>query len=260
MKNLRKYGAAPYRVAVIHGGPGVAGQMSAVAQELSPDRGVLEPLQTELSLSGQVEELKSVLEKNGEIPVVLIGFSWGAWLCFITAARFPELVEKLILISSGPFRELYARNILEIRLKRLNPEDRAEVHGLMEKLLDPSAVEKDRILARVGCLFSKADAFDPIKSEPESLDVRFEIYRSVWPEAAEMRRSEKLLGLGSRIQCPVVAIHGDHDPHPARGVDEPLKESVADFRFILLRNCGHMPWNERQAREKFFKILKKELI
>ncbi|MCK4942466.1 MAG: alpha/beta hydrolase, partial [Candidatus Aminicenantes bacterium] len=70
MKNLRKYGTAPYRVAVIHGGPGIAGQMSVVAQELSPDRGVLEPLQTELSLSGQVEELKSVLEKNGEVPVV----------------------------------------------------------------------------------------------------------------------------------------------------------------------------------------------
>ena len=260
MKNLRKYGTAPYRVAVIHGGPGVAGQMSVVAQELSTDRGVLEPQQTELSLSGQVEELKSVLEKNGEVPVVLIGFSWGAWLCFITAARFPELVEKLILISSGPFRELDARNILETRLKRLNPEERAEVYGLMEKLLDPSAVEKDQILARIGCLFSKADAFDPIKSEPESLDVRFEIYRSVWPEAAEMRRSEKLLGLGSRIQCPVVAIHGDHDPHPAEGVEIPLSDTLRDFRFIKITKCGHMPWIERQAREKFFKILKKELV
>ncbi len=260
MKNLRKYGTAPYRVAVIHGGPGAAGQMSAVARELSTDRGVLEPLQTELSLSGQVEELKSVLKKNGEVPVVLIGFSWGAWLCFITAARFPELVEKLILISSGPFRELDARHILETRLKRLNPEERAEVYGMMEKLLDPSAVEKDQVLARIGCLFLKADAFDPIKSEPESLDVCFEIYHSVWPEAAEMRRSEKLLKMGSQIQCPVVAIHGDYDPHPARGVEEPLKESVADFRFVLLRNCGHIPWIEAQAREEFFAILRKALI
>ena len=192
--------------------------------------------------------------------MVLIGFSWGAWLCFITAARFPELVEKLILISSGPFRELDARHILETRLKRLNPEERAEVYGLMEKLLDPSGVEKDRVLARIGCLFSKADAFDPIKSEPESLDVRYEIYRSVWPEAAEMRRSKKLLGLGSRIQCPVVAIHGDHDPHPAEGVEIPLSDTLKDFRFIQITKCGHMPWIERQAREKFFKILKEELI
>ena len=33
MKNLRKYGKPPFNVAVIHGGPGVPGEMAPVARD-----------------------------------------------------------------------------------------------------------------------------------------------------------------------------------------------------------------------------------
>lgn len=77
MKNLRKYGNAPFNIAVIHGGPGVPGEMAPVARQLSTDWGILEPLQTAISLEGQVQELKSVLEENGSLPMTLVGHSWG---------------------------------------------------------------------------------------------------------------------------------------------------------------------------------------
>ncbi len=103
MKNLRKYGNKPFNVAVIHGGPGAPGEMAPVARELSSVRGVLEPLQTATTVEGQVQELKAVLEKNGDLPVTLIGFSWGAMLSFIFTARYPSFVKKLILIGSGAY-------------------------------------------------------------------------------------------------------------------------------------------------------------
>jgi len=31
------------------------------------------------------------------------------------------------------------------------------------------------------------------------------------------------------------------------------------FRLILLKNCGHKPWIERQAREAFYSTLAAEL-
>lgn len=43
MKNLRKYANEPFKIAVIHGGPGAPGEMAPVARELSSVRGVLEP-------------------------------------------------------------------------------------------------------------------------------------------------------------------------------------------------------------------------
>jgi pimeloyl-ACP methyl ester carboxylesterase len=65
--------------------------------------------------------------------------------------------------------------------------------------------------------------------------------------------------LGRQVVCPVVALHGDGDPHPAAGVREPLTGVLKDFQFILLRDCGHTPWIERRAKEAFYDILRAQL-
>lgn len=259
MKNLRTHGKPPFTVAVVHGGPGAAGEMAPVARELASGWGVLEPLQTAASLEGQVEELKSILERNGELPITLIGFSWGAWLGFILAARRPTMVRKLVLIGSGSFEERYASGIHETRLGRLSAEDRAEVESLMGVLEHPSPPDKSAAFARLGALFSKADTYAPISLESEGIEPRADIFRSVWKDAAELRRSGKLLNLGRHVECPVVAIHGDYDPHPAEGVREPLSPVLRSFRFVLLERCGHTPWVEREARDEFYRVLKEEL-
>ncbi len=259
MKRVRKYGKAPFSVVVIHGGPGAGGEMAPVARELSRGRGVLEPIQTESSLGGQIEELRKVLEMNGDLPVTLIGFSWGAWLGFIVAASHPEIVNKLILIGSGPFEEKYAEGIQETRRSRLGGDERKEVDSLMDILDDPRKDFKNRAFARLGKIFSKADAYEPMAYESEASDCRFDIFQSVWREAAELRRSGGLLSLGEHIQCPVTAIHGDHDPHPAEGVRTPLSAILGKFQFIPLDKCGHMPWIERKARMEFYRILEEEL-
>jgi pimeloyl-ACP methyl ester carboxylesterase len=236
--------------------------MAPVARELASVRGVLEPLQEAASLEGQVEELKTALVRNGDLPVVLIGFSWGAWLGYVLAARSPDTVKKLILVGSGPFEEKYASGIHEVRMGRLNAEERAEVLSLQTILENPAGEGKDGALARLGSLFSKSDAHDPIPQEPgefETPDCRFEIFDGAWKDGAELRRSGRLIELGRRIQCPVVAIHGDADPHPAEGVERPLSSVLEDFRFVLLRNCGHKPWIERQASDEFYGILNNEL-
>lgn len=259
MENLRTYGKAPFKVAVIHGGPGAAGEMAPVARELSSGCGVLEPIQTKSSLEGQIEEVRTVLENNGDLPVTLIGFSWGAWLSFIFSANYPTLVKKLILIGSGPFEEKYAERIQKTRLNRLSEKEKAEVKSLLQVLDNPVVEDKSAAFARFGALFSKADAYDSIGQESEVIDCDFDIFQNVWKEAEELRKSGKLLELGKHIKCPVVAIHGDYDPHPAEGVQKPLAAILKNFRFILLTNCGHKPWVEREARGEFFRILNGEL-
>ena len=259
MKNLRKYGNLPFNVALIHGGPGTPGEMAPVARELSIIRGVLEPLQTKATLEGQVRELKAVLEEHTDLPVTLSGFSWGAMLSFIFTARHPEFVKKLILVGSGPYEEKYAANIMKIRINRLSKVDREETFSLMLVLNDLSPGDKNASLARFGQLISLADSYDSLPHNNELLECRYDINKNVWEEASEFRSSGKLLELGKTIYCPVVAIHGDYDPHPFEGVRDPLSRVLKDFRFILLEKCGHMPWIEREAKEKFYNLLKKEI-
>ena len=233
--------------------------MAPLARELALRHGVLEPLQTASSIAGQVEELKELLEEGADLPVTLIGHSWGAWLAYIFAARHPGLVKKLVLVSSGGFEDKYAAATQETRLSRLNAEEREEVNGLLELIRRGSTDAGNADFARLGELFFKTDAFDPLPQEPPEVVFDLEIYKQVWGEATVLRRSGKLLEMARGITSPVVAIHGDYDSHPAEGIEKPLTAVLRDFRFILLENCGHKPWIERQARERFFAILEGEL-
>ncbi|MBN1581332.1 MAG: alpha/beta hydrolase [Anaerolineae bacterium] len=268
---LRTYGQAPFDVALIHGGPGAGGEMAPVARELAreitpglvPAHGILEPIQTATTLEGQVEELRSTLETHGDPPVRLIGYSWGAWLSFIVTARYPALVSKLVLVSSGPFEARYAAQLHETRMRRLDERERAEFELTVQTLGDPKTqVDKDALLARLGALASKTDTYDPIPADPAAPDGvggGGDVFQGVWNDAAEMRRSGALLALAQHIACPVVAIHGDYDPHPAQGVKAPLEAIVPQFRFVLLEHCGHTPWIERQARATFYRVVRQEL-
>jgi pimeloyl-ACP methyl ester carboxylesterase len=262
MINLRKYGKPPYSVAVIHGGPGAAGEMQPMAIELSKNFGVLEPLQTKDSIEGQIQELKQILNGNLESSVTLIGYSWGAWLAWMFAARYPFLVQKLILVSGGPFEEKYVSEILKTRLSHLEEKEKAEAKNLIEIFNDKKQKANDESFSRFGELMSKADTYKKIESSNivnDEIKPNSEIYQKVWSEASELRKSGKLLEMGKLIKCPVVAIHGNYDPHPADGVKIPLSKILKNFKFILLPKCGHTPWVEKFAREKFFKILKNEI-
>jgi pimeloyl-ACP methyl ester carboxylesterase len=236
--------------------------MAPVARRLSAGCGVLEPLQTATTLQGQVDELKTVLEEYGTLPMTLIGYSWGAWLSWITAAQYPALIAKLILVSSGPFDERYVPHLHKTRLERLSEEERIEFQEVIAELDDPLSCNADAALRRLGEVCGTTDSYAPVeqpeeKAENSACDGR--LFQAVWTEAVEMRKTGALLALASRISCPVVAVHGEYDPHPAKGVYEPLNRELKNFHWIVLPRCGHTPWRERYAHEEFYAVLEAEL-
>lgn len=258
---IHKYGKPPYTVVVVHGGPGAPGELKPLALTLALAYGVLEPWQTAGTINGQVEELKMAIETQAAGPVILIGWSWGAWLSFITAAKNPTLIKKLILISSGPFKAGYAAQIMPTRLSRLSPTDKLRAAELLRLISENERAGSKEQLAEFGALMSQADSYNPlpVSDEAEKIAVQPDIYRSVWKEAAALRKSGRLLAYGRKIKCPVTVIHGDYDPAPAESVSAPLAGIIKDFKFILLPKCGHHPWLEKDARNNFYKILTREI-
>jgi len=244
---------------VIHGGPGVAGEMAPVARELSTDFGILEPLQTEDTIEGQIQELNETLTTYGNLPVTLIGHSWGAWLSYLFASRYDGVINKLILISSGSFEAKYASGLTDTRLNRLCDKERLRFNELVKELNNPTNIDRNSVFNKLGKLIMHADSYKSISNNSVKLDCNYNIYRSVWTEASMLRQTEELLKMGKQIKCPVLAIHGDYDPHFGEGVKKPLSQIIKNFRFVLLKKCGHEPWNEEYAKDEFYKILKSEL-
>jgi pimeloyl-ACP methyl ester carboxylesterase len=188
IENPRRYGDAPYNVVVVHGGPGAPGEMAPVAKELSLDYGVLEPLQTKDSIDGQIEELRSMIDENSLIPVNLVGWSWGAWLSFLFAAKYPEYIKKLILIGSGPFEESYAKKIRQTRLSRLSEDEKLKYYSLMRSLNDPGSRNIEVFVKDFGELMFVTDSYQSIPRDALVIKFQLDIYQKVWAEASEFEK------------------------------------------------------------------------
>jgi pimeloyl-ACP methyl ester carboxylesterase len=252
---INKHGNPPFKVVLTHGGPGAAGELTSLAKVLSTFTSILEPFQTKLTIEDLICELDEQISQYAEAPVIMAGHSWGAWLSLLYAARFNEKVNKLILISSGPFDAGHAVDIINVRVERLSEENKKKLFRWIERLNDPDEKNKNELFREVGELIYMADSFDPVEREYSDIKYDYDRYLQVWNEAQELRKSLELLNAVSRVNCPVVAIHGNYDPHPADGVRNPLAARLKDFKFHLIRNCGHHPWEEKMARDEFLSIL-----
>ena len=89
---VRLYGKAPYKVVLVHGGPGAIGSLKGFAQELNTLSriGVVEAIQSKYSIEELIDELHSQISDNCNEKVSLIGHSWGAWLIALFAETYPE--------------------------------------------------------------------------------------------------------------------------------------------------------------------------
>jgi len=254
--NPRLHGAAPYRVVVVHGGPGAPGSMAPVARVLARTEGVLEPWQTAHSVAGQVEELSGQIERWAAPPVTLIGHSWGAWLSVLLASERPSLVSRLALVGSGPFRAQDAQRIQARRRRRLTSREWNELERVETRLGDPRIPPSPATLRRLGRLSERADSCELLPHRALGPPPDPVAFRKVWPEAEEMRRRGVLLQALRRLRMPILVLHGRVDPHPVEGVVQPLRQARRKVEVVVLDRCGHYPWWERYARDAFFDRLR----
>ena len=249
-RKYRQYGKSPSDIVILHGGPGGAGEVEPLARELgNKGYAVLEPFQTGRTVHAQVDELKSQIEGLCTPPVAVIGWSWGAWLGCLIAARHEALLRKLILVGSGPLAARFAATIRETKMARMTEDQRDELSRIRLNDADPAQVVRLIQLSDIADTYARDASLQP------SISFASEIHATVWPEAEAMRKSGGLLDAVSAIRCPVVAIHGDYDPRPWQGVRIPLQAALPSADFVLLERCGHKPWQEIFAKAEFYRLL-----
>ncbi len=252
MEMVRLYGKAPYKIVLVHGGPGAIGSLKGFAQELAElsQIGVVETLQSKYSIAELIEELYIQIKDNCSNKVTLIGHSWGAWLVAFLAEKYPELIEHLILIGSGPLEDKYVSEIGTRRFQNLSAEDGA----ILQRLIDNQATDED--MEKIPNIFEKTDNYCLESREEHKADkTDSEMHNKVWSEAAKLRTSGKLLKSFQNIKNKIYLIQGKVDPHPVKGVTIPLQENGVLCETYVLEKCGHSPFMEKYAKDEFYKIL-----
>lgn len=164
----------------------------------------------------------------------------------------------MIWIGCPPFEAEAAATILPTRLARLDGRERAEAVALMARLAEDEDADV-AAFTRLGRLFARADARDPIVDVDPEATVRVDVFRAVWPEGAALRASGALKARLAELASPVVAFHGEDDPHPIAAIAAAGAVVRSGFRLRRLTACGHAPWRERAVREVFERELAAEI-
>jgi len=153
------------------------------------------------SLSTYVEQVRQLIEHLGK-PVILLGSSLGGSVAIELAARYPKLVQKLILNDIGPY------------IPRKRRKRRAETLARFYVFREPS-----ELLRRVGAS-QKNDG-------PISDDIRFNItfHQTRWSDedggrvyrydirAMQAYRKDAQTSLRqwnywNKLRCPILLVHG----------------------------------------------------
>lgn len=253
---VRLYGKAPYKIVLVHGGPGAMGSLKGLAQVLAElsHIGVIEAIQSKYSIAELIEELHNQISDNCSNKVSLVGHSWGAWLVVLFAEQYPELIEHIILIGSGPIEDKYVSEIGARRLQNLSEEEGA----ILQRLIDNKAIDKD--MEKIPSILEKADNYCLENIEKHKADkVDSEMHNKVWSEAANLRTNGELLKSFKNIKSKICLIQGQFDPHPVKGVTIPLQENGVQCETYILEKCGHSPFMEKYAKDEFYKILIQEI-
>jgi len=256
MENYRLHGLKPYKLITLHGGPGALGELNDLSKVLSKEDGVIEHLQTKDSINLLIDDIKYIINKKVTVPVTIIGYSWGAWLAILFTAKYKTLVEKIILVSSGPFEEKYSRNIMDKRFNRFDEKEKKVFLDLSKKFSDGNNICYEDFKEFIS-LIEKADSYKLIKRKNDELDFHHDLYKQIWEEASNLRKEKVLIKSLEKINSKIKVIHGNYDPHPVDGVIKPLNKLDKKYELNILEKCGHIPWKEEYAKDKFYKVLKK---
>lgn len=233
-------------------------EFDAVAVDL-PGSGFSPPPRTRrgysiTALAGTVIELIETLgRETGSGPVHLIGNSMGGAVALRAAARRPDLIRTLVLVSAAlPDRRLrrptahfpvIALPLLGTRLisrfRRLPAEKR--IAGVMQACYyDPGAVHP----ARVALATAELRRRDELGYDAEviALAARALVAETLRPGAFSLWRDAE------RLRVPALVLFGDHDQLVSPSLAARAVRAFHGARVMVLPRTGHLGQMEQPAK------------
>jgi pimeloyl-ACP methyl ester carboxylesterase len=208
------------------------------------------PADGDYSLEARAAAIVALIERRGGSPVHLIGNSMGGAICTRIAARRPDLVATLTLISPAlpdlrprplPMRLALVSapgvgKLIMNRMRQMPAEQRTDM-AISDLYANPSLMDPERraeavleVIRRDGLGY----ASDALIASGRALVGEY-MRRgpgSLWADAA-------------RVTAPTLVIHGSHDRlvHPAMAAR--AARTFASCRVVVLPRIGHVAMMER---------------
>lgn len=239
---------------VLHGGPGLDHSyfkpwLSPLAETMQliyvdqrgsgrSERVALETCTIE-QMADDVEELRKLL---GLEKVIVLGNSFGGMWALTYATRYPENIEKMILVTTTPSHEFGVAAAIELE-KRGTPEQKATAPALFEGKITTEA----EFMAWWDVMISLYFAHHNEKLETEMVArgtdnplVAAYMFEKIIPkyDVRQQLRS---------MHFPTLVVSGRHDWVTPVGESDKIAENMPNAEMIIFEESGHMPFIEEQA-------------
>jgi pimeloyl-ACP methyl ester carboxylesterase len=210
------------------------------------------PPSGDYSIDAHAAAVIALIDAGGRWPVHLVGNSLGGAVCVRAAARRPDLVRTLTLISPALPDLRPRRGPLRVGLAGLPgvgswligkvlafPAEQRTAATLQDLYGDPSRVHPDRFRDEVAEV-SRRDTLD-YQTEAFTKSIRSLVTeylrfgpRTLWRDAA-------------RIQAPALAIYGTHDHLVSPVMAARAARGFRSASAVVLPQTGHVAMMERPA-------------
>jgi proline iminopeptidase len=261
----RVLGAAPDTIIVLHGGPGLS--LAYLADDLAPlaarhtlvlydQRGAghstLVADSVALSAERFVEDLEAVRRHFGMARTRLLGHSWGAGLAALYAIRYPERVERMLLVGAmPPTRRGLVGAFSALGTKRDSAGQRRLRETRAAWRADPGNA--------AACRAYYVEWFQPFFADPAMLGRTRGDFCAGTPEA--LRNTVASVGrytfasLGDwdwrpalrGVRARTLVLQGRADVFPPESAHEWIA-ALSDARLLLFDGVGHFPYLEAPER------------
>lgn len=205
------------------------------------------------SLEEDIADVDAVRRWFGLERISLLATDYYAVVAAHYAARHPDRVDKLVLVSPVPLAKVPYWDVYE---RMYNDSRNTEAFRELfiqrregEKRRDPEAWNATYTRELYRPMFRDPSAVDDMRSNPfpEPNDD---------PEAAVRRYLSLIRSFGDwswadvagEIECPVLVVCGESDPLPTVAT-EVWAEAIPNARLVKIAGAGRMPWIE--ARRTF---------
>ena len=198
--------------------PGYAGTPDAGTSFIDTARALVEPIAG--AATGHNER------------ITLCGWSLGALLAMQAALLAPGRVAKLILIAATP------------RFTQQADWPDAQPASLLDGFVAAVADDREATLQRFAALFNQGDT----RARTIRRDIAHHVLSSPSPTTATLLtgldwlRHSDLRQDVSTISCPVLLIHGEHDPLMPPEAARWMKEKLPRARLEVFPDAAHAPF------------------
>jgi proline iminopeptidase len=239
---------------VLHGGPGLDHSyfkpwLSPLAEDLQlvyvdhrangrSERVALETCTIE-QMADDLEALRMLL---GLGPVNVLGNSFGGFVAQMYAARHPQSVRRLILVSTSPSHEFYAAAEKELARKG-TAEQKAAAGDVFEGRIETEEAFLRWWEIMMPLYFAHWDAKrgeEMIKRGVDNPTVASHMFRHEIP-TFDVRPQLHAMAM------PTLVIAGRHDWVTPVGESALITAGIPGSELIVFEESGHMPFIEEQA-------------